>query len=423
VRYNKPVSQILLSLFIFTIPLNLFLKLSLGSAYVDGLLIDYLIPKLYLSDIVLWILLLNWLRLGLQKKSFNLKKITALLKKQRWGIIFISLLVMRQAFGSYAWNGFWFALQITESGLLLWFLFKNSNLLKTLITRMSVLITLAFQFLLALYQFMAQQPLLPYQFFGEPRFAPYYQLSRHIFFGQEKILPYAATAHPNVLAGLGVMFCLIIWSSNWLKLTKVQRRVLKSLSLILCLALVILTQSLSALLTLGLGLILSHFSLNLKILKASLLIILILSPITIHFAQPLFIKNPSVQRRAILNQAAITLFVKKPVSGVGLNQFNTQLSTVAHYQDLRNFIQPAHHVPLLWLAETGLLGISIVIWIWRQIKKQDKKKIVQALLIISPILALDHYLYSLQSGRLILILWLGWFLTNLNQFPQVQKSQ
>lgn len=416
------MSQILLSLLIFTIPLNLFLKLGESSAYVDGLLIDYLIPKLYLSDIVLLALLLNWLRLGLQKKSFNLKKITTLLKKQCWGIIFISLLVIRQAFGSYAWNGLWFALQLAESGLLLWFLLKNSYLLKTQITRISILITLAFQFLLALYQLIAQQPLLPYQFLGEPRFAPYYQLSRHIFFGQEKILPYAATAHPNVLAGLGVMFCLIIWNSGWPKLTKTQRKIIQILSLVICLGLIGLTQSLSAFLTLGLGLLLNSLSLNLKQLKKYLLIVLILTPIAISLMRPVFNHYPSLERRAILNQAAVKLWTQQPLVGTGLNQFTTQLKNITRYQDLGNFIQPAHHVLLLWLAESGLLGIGIIVWIWQQIKNQDKKKILQALLILSPILALDHYLYSLQTGRLMLALWLAWFLTNFNQFQLAQKS-
>lgn len=415
------MSQILLSLLIFTIPLNLFLKLGESSAYVDGLLIDYLIPKLYLSDIVLWALLLNWLRLRLQKRSFNLKNFIELLKQQHGGIILIGLLITRQLFSSYAGNGVWFSLQIIESGLLLWFLVKNSHLLKTQITAISILITLASQFFLALYQFIAQQPLLPYQFLGEPRFAPYYQLSRHIFFGQEKILPYAATAHPNLLAGLGVMFCLIICTADWPKLTKTQRKIIQILSLLLCLGLIGLTQSLSALLTLGAGLLLNSLSLNLKQLKKYLLIVLIFAPIAISLIRPVFNHYPSLERRAILNQAALKLWIQQPLLGTGLNQFTTQLKNITRYQELGNFIQPTHHVLLLWLAETGLLGISIIVWIWQQIKNQDKKKILQALLILSPILALDHYLYSLQTGRLMLILWLGWFLTNFNQLQLVQK--
>ncbi len=415
------MSQILLSLLIFAIPLNLFLKLSLASAYVDGLLIDYLIPKLYLSDIILWALLLNWLKLALQKQHLNLKSIFLQLQQHHWGVILIGLLITRQLFTSYAWSGVWFSLQLVESGLLLWFLVKNSDLLKTQITRVSLLITLASQFLLALYQFITQQPLLPYRFLGEPRFKPYYLLSRHIFLGQEKILPYAATAHPNVLAGLGVIFCLMIWTANWPKLKKNQRKIIQITSLVVCLGLIGLTQSLSALLTLGLGLLLNNLSLNLKQLKKCLIIILFLIPIAINLIRPMFSQHPSFERRAILNQATIKLWINQPLLGTGLNQFTTVLTNITRYQDLRNFIQPAHHVPLLWLAETGLLGITMIIWIWRQIKNRDKKKIVQALLILSPILALDHYLHSLQTGRLMFILWLSWFLTNLNQFHPAQK--
>ena len=48
---------LLLSAIIFTLPINLFWKISLKQAYVHGFLVDYLIPRLYLVEIPLLILI------------------------------------------------------------------------------------------------------------------------------------------------------------------------------------------------------------------------------------------------------------------------------------------------------------------------------------------------------------------------------
>jgi len=61
------VLQLLFSCLIFSIPLNLFLKLNESSSYVGGLKIDYLISKIYLTDIFIGLILLSWLLLIFKK--------------------------------------------------------------------------------------------------------------------------------------------------------------------------------------------------------------------------------------------------------------------------------------------------------------------------------------------------------------------
>ncbi len=428
--------QILLSLLILTLPLNLFLKFYIEQAYVNGLLIDYLIPKIFLSDLVLYLLLFAWLAAAAMRDGFRCQILLDKIKKHRGLLILAVLLFIRQFFSLKPISGLWFSLQLIEMGLLTAFLWNQRKLLHSQLTRLSLAAAFVFQTLLAAYQFFVQQPLLPYKFLGEPSFRPYLQLHRQTILGQEKILAYASTAHPNVLAGLGVMFFLILWPqadrSGRFKILKqfeagVCRKTIKGILLILVLAVLFFTQSISGLLTLILGLafqlkkssigeqkskaenknISSFFSrLNsLKLQRLTLVLIIFLTPLVI--AAGTFIdQRPSLMRRTILNQAAVKIWIKQPILGSGLNQMTAALEKVIPYQKLRGFVQPVHHVPFLWLAEAGILGVVIVILIWRKISTALKPSLIRALVVISPLLVLDHYLYTLQTGRLLLVLWI-----------------
>src|SRR5579859_6736082 len=65
----------LLATTIFLIPSNLFLKFGVNTSYVHGLLVDYLLPKLYASDLPILLLLVLWAKEIWQKKKWpKLKK-------------------------------------------------------------------------------------------------------------------------------------------------------------------------------------------------------------------------------------------------------------------------------------------------------------------------------------------------------------
>lgn len=448
--------QLLFSLLIFTLPMNLFLKTGIEQAYVSGLLIDYLIPKLYLSDLILWALLLCWLLRVIKKSNWNFKRIIKLLKKLNTNSkpkinyksclkifsekqilkkdralkllgLLVALLLIRQFFTPRPVSAFWFSLQLLEMGLLAAFLIKQKILLVSKLSRFSFIITLFFQTLLAGWQFFMQQPLLPYRFLGEPTFRSYFQLHRQTVLGQRRMLAYGSTAHPNVLAGLGVLFYLMVLrqlNQNQHQLQKHRIYLLiKVLLLAVVLILLFFTQSISALLCLIIGILVevteskkyqvikkkllpfvTNFFLA-KLRKPALLIIIFLTPILIAAAAGLS-NNPSLTRRSALNQAAIKIWLRQPLQGTGLNQITIHLDKALPYRVLEGFIQPTHHVPLLLLVETGVLGLILIAILWKKIPLADKGSLVKSLLIISPILALDHYLYTLQTGQLLLTIWL-----------------
>ncbi len=75
------------------------------------------------------------------------------------------------------------------------------------------------------------------------------------------------------------------------------------------------------------------------------------------FRAKLYPENLSLARRAWLNHAALQIFIQQPLVGTGLNLFTTQIKSTLPSQELVRFAQPAHHLGLLWLAETGFRGV------------------------------------------------------------------
>ena len=410
------VLQLLFSCLIFSVPLNLFLKLNESSSYVDGLRIDYLINKIYLADIFIGLIFLVWFWQTFKKKQvLKLKLFSKNWPKLIFGMIFIAV----QFLSLQPMTAFWFLSKIIQLGLFLAFIKQHRQLLTTTTTLYTVLITLIFQTSLAIYQFLTQQPLLPYHFLGEPNFTPYYRLSRHLFWGGERIIPYGTTAHPNVLAGLGVIFFLILWRAS-VQFKPQSQKVIKAISLICVLTLILLTQSWSALLVLvavnlAWAIEKAKIKLNLNIKLAILMFIFVVSPFILSWFNQAFDHQPSLERRTLLNQAGWFLLAQHPLIGVGLNNFTVNLNQTPVVRQLNNFIQPAHHVPLLFLAETGLLGVLTISWWYRRLGERQQQQLITALLIISPILVLDHYFYTLQTGRLLMLFYLSYQLFTQSQ--------
>ena len=117
VSFNK-IYIYLISLIIFLIPSNLFFKINYSSAYVNGLLVDYLIPKFYVSDIPILLLFSLWLIEVIKNKQKIITKTSNLF----FPSILISLIIIRQIFVSYPLASIWYLLRLIEVGFLGWFL-------------------------------------------------------------------------------------------------------------------------------------------------------------------------------------------------------------------------------------------------------------------------------------------------------------
>jgi hypothetical protein len=403
------IDQILLAGILFLVPSNLFLKFITERAYFHGLLIDYLIPKIYASDILIILFCAMTLsRINIWqtiRQNFRFQIITSA------GISLLILFVARQLLSQNPIASTWFFFKIVEMILFAGCLFSKKELLQKPVALAVMTAGILFQSLVGISQFLTQSSVFhSYLALGEPNLSHPLGLATGIFFGQQKILPYGTTAHPNILGGylaVGMLFLLTQWQQN-----SKFRPVLAICILAAAIAL-FLTQSVSAELTLLIGfLFLTAAKLpklwqkisSTQFLGGVVVASLVLVPFLISFAAAKYPAATTLTRRAILNAAGWQTFTHNPGWGVGLNTFPMSVEKYSTQKEIIRFVQPVHHVGILWLAETGMLGIGLIIFALALLKK---KLLLQPLLLTTvlllPILTLDHYLYTQQTGLLMFI--------------------
>ena len=394
---------LLLSAIIFTLPINLFWKISLDQAYVHGFLVDYLIPKFYLIEIPLLIFIAFEI-LTLRKKIFSE------IKKIKWNekkllILALSIVfIIRQFLTANPVASISHFIHILEPlilvNLLIFDPFFEEEKQKNIIIK-TLAITVVFQSLLAYLQFLSQKSIFPYQILGETNLLDWSNISRGIFFNQEKILPYASTAHPNILAGIMTIFTILIFEKN-----KNNKLNLAKITLLTNLLLIIfLTQSGSAALTIFMYLIYktSQKSINKNgiILVCYYLFLILLPYLMIKINLGNFAAD-SINRRNYLNEAAFEIFKSKQIWGTGLNNFTVFLEEFSQSRELIRFIQPVHNLALLILSEGGLLLVALLCLIKDQHKTAN---FWQKTLILLAIGSLDHYLLTQVAGLNLLAIF------------------
>lgn len=431
----------LLSLWIFSAPTNLFYKILPNFGFVGGLQIDYLIPKLYFSDLVGLVMVGVWglpvlvtvvvSLLDKKKKSRHpTPKFPNNLSTFAFIILFASF-VTSIFFTPYPIASFWFlfSLCIHLGSFFVatrWWKETGTHTIRQFLIGVLAL-TMLFQSGLGLFQFTYQRELLGFGFWGEPTLRRDIGLSKGSFAWADqlvgtqlglRILPYGTTPHPNVLAGFLVLGILVIISS-W---EKNQWNSAEKGFLALCVGgaifTALLTNSMSAWLTFGIGICFlalrekcGEYALNRYLKKYGLVLIFlasILVPILINAANT-FTSNEStsLSRRNFLNRSALNSVMKHPIVGVGLNQFTVQIALGSpNPTETTAFLQPAHHLFLLFIAENGVLGVLLLTAFYKLFAEKYIQQNVGLLIILLPIFTLDHYFYSLVSGQLILLIGL-----------------
>lgn len=420
----------LLAAIIFLTPTNLFLKFWLEQAYVKGLLVDYLIPKFYLSDVIILLLVGGWVvttRFKF-KRWLVAKNIKLFLQKNVFLLLLTSILIGKQFFTTYPLAAGWFLLKIVEFGLLIVVLWKIKNKISPKIVFTGLTLTLIFQSLLGIFQFHTQGPLYGFPFLGETNLANFFGIATGIFGGVENRLPYGTTAHPNILGGVLVIFWLLavkLVLKKKIQLPPTWKYLFWFTTPVVFYCLY-LTQSISAWLSLIIGLVL--------ISKASLVkknyrffgwwltgLILVVVPGLLAWTTNIYPNIFSLDRRYQLNLAAIKMFIANPWTGVGLNNFTAHAENFHPNSEIVRFVQPVHNIGWLWLSEAGLVGAGMITLLVKKFKESIKnKKLISAilnhkLLILLPIITLDHYLISQQTGLLLITLYLSTYHININQ--------
>ena len=379
------LQQLLFALLIFFLPSNLAYHFNSSTAIVQGTLVDYLIPKLYLTDIfILGILILELRKTKLKFLTFHFSL-----------LIFFSITLVRGLLTTHPLAATYFWIKLIQLALFVSWL--RSHLVASRYTLIAALpLAVIWQSLLALAQWLKQSSIVGYWFLGEPLFnlaTP--GIAKSGLAGSLKVLPYGTTPHPNVLAGFIALSLVLIWPSK--SLSKYIAIILGSITLFL-------TQSASA----WLSLILITVFIGLKhLLSTKAKIVLIFVLILGLFTSRYWLDTDSLYRRHQLNLAAVNMWTASPLFGVGLNQFTAYLPQYTEISASTRFLQPVHNIYLLWLSETGLIGFVVVILLlWKLLKIENWKLKIPILMVLTIGLA-DHYPLTLQAGQLLLAISLG----------------
>jgi len=401
----------LLTLLVFLIPTNLSLHWYTREAYFNGALIDYMLPKLYLSDLVAFSLIFISLPRLVKLKVPKPLLIPILLLFLYLGIRGLTV--------PFPISHFWYVGKLLEYALLLLSLktLSRSALVSSLYQG---LITAGiFQSLIALAQYIKQGSLFGYYFLGEPNLNLSASIAKQLSSGALRLLPYGTTPHPNVLAGFLAFSLVTIIIIKHLAAKKFTINITEGIFISFIITVLLLTESVSALLSISIVVVYvigyCMFSkprkdLILRLQQFSILFILLIIGMFIYHSQT-WIDSASIDRRYKLFSTGIMLLSTHPLTGVGLNHSIIESAKIKVITLPAPFLQPVHNIYLIWLVETGLIGAAITIAIFQALKLPQKlilkpPPLVLPLLLLMMIGVLDHYPLTLQSGQLMLTIGL-----------------
>jgi len=315
--------------------------------------------------------------------------------------------------------------------LILYFLIINGVLGRKEIIRF-FLYGLLVQSFIAFGQYLFQSS-LGLRFLGEPILnSDLPGVAKINFAGMKLVRAYGTLLHPNVLAG--ILVAGIFW------LYYLFRRNLRMLGIIgaaLLMAL-LLTFSRSAFLALGLGLLVL-FSLHEGKVRLKYLLLfasvagflIVLFNVEGVLFQRIFLGDDpqsSIERLEYISVGK-KMFLDNPF-GVGMGHFTLLMQDYGTVKLSPWLMQPVHNVYLLIANEAGFPGILAMLFLFglvffsllkasRTGNEDDRLFMavsITILLVFALIALFDHYLVTLYSGQVLLIIYLGLVSDSLNNF-------
>ena len=378
-------------------------------SFAQGLRIDYLSPTVYLTDLIIIGILINWL---VEKVKSQKSKVKITSKNSKVLILFLCLLVFLLINCLFAQNqgaAFYLLIKIIEFVFLGIYIIQNHYQASRF--SLPVSISVIYSSLFAVIQFLKQKSLGGIMYWlGERTFdAGTPGIAKAIINGQLVLRPYATFPHPNALAGF-LLVGFILSFPYWWK----RNRSFSFLYIILVVSAIFLSFSRSVWLA---GILILVWIIGKKVfLSASLIIGLIFI-----FAFSQLSGSEAIFQRVDLNIAAIKMFQQSPILGVGLNNFIVRLPEFWNDSGQVLWYQAVHNIFLLVLAETGFVGLVLFLWLLFQTLKRIPASHFSLLASLSVILFLglfDHYWLTLQSTQLLftIVLGLSWSKPRLTRY-------
>ena len=406
--------------------LILFLPTQLGRHFwpdfslVSGIRVDYLAPTIYLTDVLILILFVDWIvRVCHRERShvpsgtwrsvaiprrlllrLRLIAMTTYLKYLKFVVlvVFVIFLIFGILLSKNQLAGLYGFLKLLEFVFLGFYTALNMKKLRFDIILFLFSVGIIFESFLSVAQYLNRGSIGGiFYFFGERTFNGQTPgIANASINGQLILRPYGTFSHPNVLAGYLVIAMTIVISNLKTQNSKLHLKISNVKKIIYILSVVVgtialfLTMSRAATL-LWLFILIFIAAIGLKkryknkftiyyLLFTILIIssIFLLSPLRFRFAD-IKLTDESIAIRQELIKSSFLMIKNNPFFGVGLNNFLVELP---RYQKINNYftdLQPAHNIYLLILAQIGVAGLVFFLWFivntYQKLKTQSFDKL------------------------------------------------
>lgn len=463
-----PLSKKLFYLLLFLLPLNLGKHFILDISFVKGILVDYLIPTVYVQDLLVVTILSFYIYENINNsRNINSNNILNILKNlketlfnlffhKKFTILYFFLfsVLLSSLISSLPFISIVSFVRLFIYVLLFIYISKNIKIVKEIDLILNILIlSLSLVSILGIFQFVFKGSVFDnYLFFGEQPYSfstP--GIPKENVFGFSVIPSYGLFRHPNIFAGVLSVVLLL----NMFQVRKYGfKRYYFIVTVFLIFIAFVLTFSMSAyfslflvftsyLILLTLKKFYFKYRLNLFPSLFSLFFLCLISLSIFSFSFVFsFSTNfnidsftESLTRRFYLTDASLNLIQDNFLYGVGISAFTQNIENYVIYINDVRFLQPVHNVFLLILSETGFISftffiILLAISLHRLLKilyelsladsldfKYNDYISIALLLFIALLLVLllflfDHYFWTIHQTMLLFWIVLGLCWTN-----------
>ena len=397
VDIKEAVNQILLGSLVILFPLNQQYHFRPYPS-VDGFIIDYLILKVSIPEILLFLIFF-----------LNLKEIIKIVlssKYYRFLFPFFVLLTISVIQSNYLYLALYENFLLILMILVGIYFFKNPEILNKKLLLGSVKFWFIFLTLLGSAQFLSQSSIFNnYALSGEfPYTEDYYHIKQKNIFFENLIPPYTVFSHSNIFGGyIIILFILLTLISG------IDKRFL-----VLTLVNLILVGSVACIL----AFVVFLFSFKLKreflmifikfIFFFSIAVYLIFS---YRFSD--FSGDFSIYRRLYMFDLSLNYFISNPLNflfGSGyFNYFSIVKNDLYNYELVR-FFQPPHFALNLIIWQYGFIFLSLIIFTFIKFFSKFNIEFLRLILVILILLSFDHYLITNHQFKVIFLILLPYSL-------------
>jgi len=403
-------ARFLFYILIISLPINLGLHFILPSSYVGGLLVDYLVPTVFVQDILAVLLCKFWItedRAGIYSALRSKKALPLVLLVY---ILFLSTLMATRFVPSF----YLFLRWLIYVFVCLYVREKFNHDTDTKFISKVLSYWLLFLGLLALNQYVIQGSVFNnYLVLGEqPYSAATPLIARENIFGVARVPAYGIFRHPNIFGGFLAISLIWVLNAYKKKFIKTKLFLVSFLSGLLGLVLTFSFFSWVATL-LGVFLLLAEKAKYFRNLILFIFVVALFSGLIINkipFPEYL-LENPSISTRIdLLNAGYKAASAENYIFGTGINSSTVFIEKFSEPTGFLRFVQPPHNIFILLVGEIGIIGTALFLLVFIMALVRSRQSNFLGFVTLLQILFLssfDHYFVTIHQTFLLLWLTVG----------------